>query len=118
MSSEAIISEARLFLDELVTRGNLLQKLLNHGTLPDGWSSRYLAFVERVAQHYGDTEPLPREILAIIYTASCYCTKRYHDWQRLSGETNAVTHSMVSEIRWAGDALLLRRYWHTPTTVP
>jgi hypothetical protein len=106
-----IIEEARRFLDELVTQGLPLRTLLNHGTFPDGWPSRYLAFVERVAKHYGETEPLPRDVLAVIYYASVYCTKRYQDWQRWASATNDATADAVIRVRWAGDQLVLERYW-------
>jgi hypothetical protein len=76
----AIVDEARAFLDELLGAGVPIQNLLRTGTCPDGWADRYLAFVERVAAHYGDSSPLTREVMAVIYSASVYCTKRYFDW--------------------------------------
>lgn len=87
--------------------------MLNHGTFPDGWPSRYLAFVDRVAQRYGESEALPREVLAVIYNASVYCTKRYHDWQRLTNGVNDATEGVVNQVRWAGDRLVLGRFWRT-----
>ena len=118
MSQEdaAIVIEARWFLGELVTRGVPLQELLNHGTFPDGWPSRYLAFVDRVARRYGESEPLPREVIAVIYNASVYCTKRYTDWQSLTGGANAATRGVVDEVRWAGDKLVLGHYWRLDGT--
>lgn len=107
----AIIDEARLFLVELFAQGVPLQQLLNHGTFPDCWPSRYLAFVDRVAQCYGESEPLPREVLAVIYNASVYCTKRYHDWQSFANGVNRATEGVVNEIRWAGDRLVLSRFY-------
>jgi hypothetical protein len=100
-----------LFLDELFTQGVPLHKLLNEGVFPEGWPARYLAFVDRVARHYGEAEPLPREMMAVIYNASVYCTKRYHDWQRLTGGVNDATEAVVNEVRWAGDGLVLGRFW-------
>ena len=113
MSGEeaAIVDEARSFHDELFGSGVPLQNLLNTGALPEGWAGRYLAFVERVSAHYGEESPLPREVLAVIYSASVYCTKRYFDWQRLSGGVNEATEAMVNQVRWAGDRFVLGRYW-------
>ncbi len=107
----AIIDEAQRFLDELFSAGVPLQTLLNTGAFPVGWPDRYLQFVERVSTHYGEELPLPREVLAVIYNASVYCTKRYFDWQRLTGGTNDATESIVNRVRWAGDTLVLGRFW-------
>jgi hypothetical protein len=107
----AIIEEARVFLDELLAQG-ILRHLLNHGTFPDGWPSRYLAFVDRVAQGY-ESDRLPREVMAVIYSASVYCTKRYHDWQRLTGGVNDATQALVDQVRWSGDRLVLGRFWRS-----
>jgi hypothetical protein len=106
----SLVEEARSFLDELFTTGIPLQPLLRSGIFPDGWPARYLAFLERVSEETGDVEPLPREVIAVIYDASVYCTKRFHDWQSAGG-TNQVTEHMVDQIRWAGDAIVLGRYW-------
>ncbi len=113
MSSEeaAILDQARSFLDELFGAGVPVQNLLRTGVFPDGWADRYLAFVQRVSAHYGDSLLLPREVMAVIYTASVYCTKRYFDWQRLSGGANEATEAIVNQIRWAGDALVSRRFY-------
>jgi hypothetical protein len=107
----AIVDEARSFLDELFGAGVPIQNLLRTGAFPDGWTDRYLAFVERVSAHYGEELPLPREVLAVIYNASVYCTKRYFDWQRLTGGTNDATEGLVNQVRWAGDALVSRRFY-------
>jgi hypothetical protein len=107
----AIIEEARLFLAELLGAGVPIQHLLRTGALPDGWTERYLAFVERVSSHYGEQLPLPREVLAVIYNTSVYCTKRYFDWHRLTGGVNNATEGVVNQIRWAGDRLVLGHYW-------
>lgn len=107
----AIVEDARSFLDELLVAGVPIQNLLRTGTFPDGWADRYLAFVERVSAHYGRESPLPREVLAVVYSASVYCTKRYFDWQRHSGGVNDVTEATVTEVRWAGDRLVLGQYW-------
>lgn len=107
----AIIEEAHIFLDGLFGDGIPIQHLLRTGTFPAGWTERYLAFVERVAAHYGESSPLPREVLAVVYGASVYCTKRYHDWQRFTGGENAATEGVVNAVRWAGDRLVLGRYW-------
>jgi hypothetical protein len=108
----AIVEEARSFLNELFDgQGIPIQNLLRTGAFPDGWSDRYLDFIQRVAAHYGEASPLPRDVLAVIYNASVYCTKRYHDWQRLTGGKNNTTEGMVNEVRWAGDRLILGRYW-------
>ena len=107
----AILDEARLFLDDLFGAGIPIQNLLRTGTFPDGWVDRYLAFVERVSAEYGDSSPWPREVMAVIYNASVYCTKRYFDWQRLSGGRNDATEAIVNRIRWAGDALVSRRFY-------
>lgn len=113
MSSEeaAITRDARAFLDELFGEGVPIQNLLRTGAFPAGWADRYLAFVERVSAYYGKESPLPREVLAVIYNASVYCTKRYSDWQRHSGGENDATVAIVDQVRWAGDRLVLRRYW-------
>lgn len=106
-----MIEDARSFLDELFGAGVPIQNLLRTGAFPDGWTDRYLAFVERVSAHYGEDLPLPREVMAVIYNASVYCTKRYFDWQRHSGGTNEATEAIVNQIRWAGDALVSRRFY-------
>jgi hypothetical protein len=111
LEEAAIVDEARAFLNELFGAGVPIQNLLRTGALPDGWANRYLAFVEHVSAHYGDSMPFPREVTAVIYNASVYCTKRYFDWQLLTGGTNEVTETMVNRIRWAGDALVLRRFY-------
>ena len=69
--------------------------------------------MDRVAQRYGESEPLPREVLAVIYNASVYCTKRYHDWQRLTNGVNDATEGVVNHVRWAADRLVLGRYWRS-----
>jgi hypothetical protein len=109
----AIVDEARSFLDELFGTGVPIQNLLRTGAFPDGWADRYLAFVERISAHYGEESPLPREVLAVIYNASVYCTKRYHDWQRLTGGVNDATEGVVNQVRWAGDRLVLGRFWRS-----
>ena len=106
-----IVDEARSFLDELFGEGVTIQYRLLTGAFPDGWTDRYLGFVERVSAHYGEESPLPREVLAVVYNASVYCTKRYFDWQRLTGGTNGATEGVVNQVRWAGDRLVLGRYW-------
>jgi hypothetical protein len=106
-----IVDEARSFLDDLFGQGIPIQNLLRTGTFPDGWTDRYFAFVERVSAHYGEELPLPREVLAVVYNASVYCTKRYFDWQRLTGGTNDATEALASKVRWAGDALISRRFY-------
>lgn len=88
--------------------GSPLQRLLNTGTLSPGWTERYLAFVERVRNAFGPSDPLPREVVAAIYTASVYCTKRYEDWHRLTGKANGETRSQIDQIRWAGDGLIMQ----------
>lgn len=107
----AILDEARSFLDQLFGAGVPLQNLLRSGTFPDGWADRYLAFVGCVSAHYGQELPLPREVLAVIYNASVYCTKRYSDWQRHCGGANIATEAIVDRVRWAGDQLVLGPYW-------
>jgi hypothetical protein len=95
-----------------------LQQLLNTGTLPSGWVDRYLAFVECVRNAFGPSDPLPREVVAAIYTASVYCTKRYEDWHRLTGKANGETRSQIDQIRWAGDGLIMQARMsnnHDPT---
>jgi hypothetical protein len=109
----AIVDEARSFLDELFGAGVPIQNLLHTGAFPDGWADRYLAFVGRVSAHYGDESPLPREVLAVIYNSSVYCTKRYHDWQRLTGGVNDATEGVINKVRWAGDRLVLGRFWRS-----
>jgi hypothetical protein len=104
----AIVEEARSFLAELIGEGVPIQNLLNTGEFPAGWAERYLAFVERVSTHYGDSMQLPREVFAVIYAASVYCTKRYLEWQRLEGGVVNTTEAVVDEVRWAGDRLVLR----------
>jgi len=104
----SIVAEARSLIDELFAS---LHRLLNAGTMPDDLPTRYLAFVERVAARYGESEPLPREVMAVIYNASVYCTKRYLDWTRLTGKTNEVTERLANQMRWAGDRLVLGHYW-------
>ena len=108
---DAIIDEARSFLDELFGAGVPIHNLLRTGVFPEGWVERYLAFVERVSAHYGDELPLPREVVAVIYNASVYCMKRYSDWQRFEGGTNDATEQLVDKVRWAGDAVVLRRFY-------
>jgi len=105
------IADARCFLDELFSKGIPLHQLLNQGTFPDGWAARYLAFVDRAKASYGDGEPMPREVSAVIYSASVYCTKRYFDWQRSTGGVNDSTEATANEVRWAGDRLVLGRFW-------
>src|SRR3954469_6577235 len=107
----AIVEDARSFLDELFGAGIPIQNLLRTGAFPDGWTDRYLAFVERVSAHYSEESPLPREVLAVVYNASVYFTKRYFDWQRHTGGVNDATEAIVNEVRWAGDRLVLGRYW-------
>jgi hypothetical protein len=109
----AIVDEARSFLEELFAEGVPIQNLLRTGTFPEGWADRYLAFVERVSAHYGEELPLPREVLAVVYNASVYCTKRYFDWQRYNGGANDATEGLVNEVRWAGDRLVLGRFWRS-----
>src|SRR5215211_2669080 len=99
----ALTDEARSFLADLFGGGVPLQDLLRDGAFPDGWVARYVAFVGHVADRYGDVEPLPREVLAVIYNASVYCTKRYFDWQRHSDSANDHTEALVNQVRWAGD---------------
>ncbi len=107
----AIMDDARSFLDELFGAGVPIHNLLRTGTFPDGWVDRYLAFVDRVSAQYGDDLPLPREVMAVIYNASVYCTKRYSEWQRFTGGANEVTEALVNKVRWAGDALVSRRFF-------
>ena len=107
----AILDEARLFLNELFGAGVPIQNLLRTGAFPDGWTERYLTFIEQVTAHYGEEIPLPREVLAVIYSTSVYCTKRYFDWQRLTNGVNDATESLVNQMRWAGDRLMLGRFW-------
>ncbi len=111
LEEDAIIDEARLFLDELFGAGVPIHNLLRTGAFPEGWVDRYLAFVERVSARYGEEMPLPREVVAVIYNASVYCMKRYSDWQRFEGGTNEATEQLVTAIRWAGDAVVLRPFY-------
>jgi len=99
-----LIEETRTFLDDLVIRGIPLQTLLNTGTFPDGWPERYLNFLDRVAHQYPGRSSLPHAVMAVLYNASVYCTKRYLDWQRDSGSTNDATEQVVNRIRWSTDA--------------
>ena len=108
---DSILHIARAFLSEIFNDGMPLRDLINKGSFPEGWPDRYLEFIEQVSQAYGASEPLPREVIAVIYTASAYCIKRYHDWQRLTGGENELTKARVDEIRWAGDSLILSRYY-------
>jgi len=110
MSNERdpLISEAESFLEELRQYGVPIKNLLENGELPGNWAVRYLAFVQRVKERYGETEPLPREIVAVIYNASVYCTKRYNDWRWLTGGINPETAITVDKIRWAGDLFIGR----------
>lgn len=109
----AIVEEARSFLNELFGDGVPIQNLLRTGEFPNGWSDRYLAFAERVSAYYGEELPMPREVVAVIYNGSVYCTKRYHDWQRLTGGVNDATEGVVNQVRWAGDRLVLGRFWRS-----
>ena len=50
---------------------------------------------------------LPPEVLAVIYNASVYCTKRYNDWCSNHRTANESTFSTVNQVRWAADRLIL-----------
>ena len=106
-----LIAEAREFLDEICGSGVPLQPLMRTGRFPDGWPTRYLGFVERVSTSYGQSLPLPREIMAVLYAVSVYCTKRYLDWQRITGESDDALEQVVNQVRWAADQFVLSRYW-------
>ncbi|MEM1446130.1 MAG: hypothetical protein AAGF84_08750 [Planctomycetota bacterium] len=106
-----LIEAARVFLDELFSTGVPLQELLNHGTFPEGWPERYCAFVEQVSACHDANEPLPREVVAVIYNASVYCTKRYNDWCSHWGSKNPATFDQVNQVRWAGDRLVLGPFY-------
>ncbi|MEM9915827.1 MAG: hypothetical protein AAF911_12770 [Planctomycetota bacterium] len=103
-----LVEEAKQFLDELFGAGIPIQNILRTGSVPEGWLDRYLKFVERVESAWDVESPLPREIVAVIYNASVYGTKRYLDGQRINlGKTTKDTSDEINRIRWAGDRLLL-----------
>ncbi|HEY1686385.1 MAG TPA: hypothetical protein VGG19_16590 [Tepidisphaeraceae bacterium] len=109
---DLLLDEARSLLDDLCVRGIPITNLLQTGAFPEGWPPKYLEFVERVAGDYPPPTPLPHEIMALIYAASVYCTKRYSDWQHLTSGINNDTEGVVNKVRWAGDRLILSPYYH------
>lgn len=106
-----IVVEARALMDEFIRTAEPHRSLLRNGAFPEGWVERYLAFVARATEHFGERSPLPREVMEVVYNASVYCTKRYADWRERTGDENLETWAKLNELRWAGDALILGRYW-------
>ncbi|MEM1109268.1 MAG: hypothetical protein AAGH99_11335 [Planctomycetota bacterium] len=107
-----LVELARAFLRELHETGEPLRPILNTGYVSESWVQRYVAFTDRVAAEFGESDPLPGEILAVIYCASVYCTKRYYDWQMLSGRKGVASDpSDIKKIRRAGDRILLRPFY-------
>ncbi|MEM1446897.1 MAG: hypothetical protein AAGF84_12635 [Planctomycetota bacterium] len=103
-----LVEEAKQFLDELFGEGIPIQQILRTGSVPDDWLDRYLNFMERVESAWDVESPLPREIVAVIYNASVYGTKRYFDGQRINPDsTTKDTSDEINRMRWAGDRLLL-----------
>ncbi|MEM9420425.1 MAG: hypothetical protein AAGA25_15455 [Planctomycetota bacterium] len=109
-----LIDEANVFLDEFFGEGIPIQHVLREGCLPEGWADRYLRFVDKVEQVIGPDDPLPREVVAVMYNASVYGTKRFFDWQRLGANPLGDTTSEISEVRRAGDRVLLGPYFNRP----
>ncbi len=77
----AIVGEALAFIDELLDEVIPLRDLVRGGgAYRTAGRTATLRSSRRVFALYGEERLLPREVMAVIYNASVYCTKRYHDW--------------------------------------
>lgn len=104
-------SLANELLDSTFADGSPLHSLLRTGAFPAGWPERYLLFLDQVKAEFSGEANWPREIVAVVYNTSIYCTKRYHDWQRHTSGVNEETERLLERLRWSGDDFVLGWRW-------
>jgi hypothetical protein len=97
---------ANLF-EHCLGAGNPSTELLERGTFPANWVSRYVALVERASHVWRDQSDWPREVIAAIHFASFYLEIRYQAWQHGSARDNPATRKALGEIRRHSELFLL-----------
>ena len=108
---DQLLADAQKFREALTQKGEPITNLTFDGLFPDDWPQRYLDFLDRVEAEYGQDKPIPREIMAVVYFASVYCTKRFLDWRLLFNKKNSKTESTVHQIRLRADRFMFGHYW-------
>lgn len=87
--------------------GDVSSSLLEHGSFPPNWVSRYVALLERASNVFRDQPSWPRELVGTVHFASFYLEGRYDLWRRTSGRANERTEAMLREIRGPSEIFLL-----------
>jgi len=82
-------------------------ELLNRGSFPENWVSRYVSLLDKVTHVWNEERCWPREVVAAIHFSSFYLEIRYHAWQTGSGQDNTVTRKALGEIRRHSELFLL-----------
>lgn len=95
-------------LEHCLGGGNPSFELLETGTFPANWVSRYVSLVEKAMKVWGDEKDWPREVAASLHFASFYLEIRYDAWRKASARENPTTRRSLGEIRRCSELFLLR----------
>ena len=87
--------------------GNPSAELLERGTFPANWVSRYVALIESATRVWREQSDWPKEVVAAIHFASFYLEIRYQAWQHGSGRDNSATQKALGEVRRHSELFLL-----------
>jgi hypothetical protein len=87
--------------------GNPSTELLEQGTFPPNWVSRYVALLESATNVWRGQPDWPKEVVAAFHFASFYLEIRYQAWQHGSGKDNPTTRKALGEIRRHSEVFLL-----------
>jgi len=88
-------------------KGNPSTELLERGSFPPNWVSRYASLVEKATHVWVDRPEWPREVVASLHFASFYLEIRYEAWRRAVAQDNAVTRRGLGQVRRCSEVFLL-----------
>jgi len=105
MNSEEQLKE--IIFEHCLGKGSPSTELLERGSFPPNWVTRYISLVERATKVWGDKKEWPREVVGSLHFASFYLEIRFDAWRRASGKDNPNTRRGLGEIRRCSEVFLL-----------
>ncbi len=109
--SPAIANAAhQQLLDNLVRHvfgdGEPSSQLLNEGTFPANWVSRYERFVQSANRVWGHQNTWPKNLVGAVHFASLYLESRYAAWQT-NGLKREQTEEGLRRVRGVSEVFLI-----------
>ena len=88
-------------------KDNPSAELLEHGSFPANWVTRYVSLVEKATHVWAEQAEWPREVAASLHFASLYLEIRYEAWRKIAARDNAVTSRGLGEVRRCSEMFLI-----------